>query len=147
MSIDIRLPFGPFRQAISTVFGAILAFLIVSMLGAAVVTFAAEGDISLSDFLFTVFLAWVGQWAASGVMLWGWVFLAIHVFLLYDYVHGDRDPLVNLTLLFANQIIVSTTVLILFSRGENLLRPLVAGFVCLALAAAFLWKLRRDAQA
>lgn len=143
MSSDFTLPLGPFREALRTLFGSILAALFVSMAGGFVAALLTEwSEMHISDWLVVFFLGWVGHWVVACMMLWGFLFLVLQCAGLYSLVSGSRDPLFTLGLMFCNQVFVSIVALIIYGGEQiEIYRPLIGGSVFFALMGFALWKI------
>jgi hypothetical protein len=144
MSIDIKLPLGPFRDALSTVLGAVLGFLLVSMVAAFVPSLITYwGRVSLNELVFFFFTAWIGHWIIACVPIWGMFFAFFQFIGFHALIYSSRDPVFILGLIFANQAFVSTVALLVIN-SPDFARPAIGGIATLGLAGFALWKLHAN---
>jgi hypothetical protein len=109
MTLDIRLPYGPIREALETFIGAAIGAAIVSMVGGGALKVGVYwDDLSLSDGLVWLLLAWASDWIVACILVWGFIPLLFHCAWLHALFTQSRDPIFALALLFTNQVIVST---------------------------------------
>ena len=135
MSIDIKLPLGPFKDALATLFGAMFAFAVVTMLAAFIPTIANDWHgYNVSDIILIFIFAWIGHWIIALMPLWGVPFGLLQVIALHSLIYGSRDRRFILCIAFANQSFISSLAIFALSRNAEYWPALCAGIVCLSLS-------------
>ncbi|PAW77258.1 MAG: hypothetical protein B9S32_12205 [Verrucomicrobia bacterium Tous-C9LFEB] len=137
-------PLTPFREALTSVTGALISATLVSMVAGAIQLFVYDIRDTPSMSFILLALAWFGHWIAAGLAIWGFLFLPIHFVCLHRLIHGLSDPFVLLGVLFCNQILVSTLTLCMFCREwEERRTLLISGAVAIGLGALYAWRVYR----
>lgn len=137
-------PLTPFREALTSLVGALFAAIGVSMAAAGLLVYVGSWRGYYALDWFALCMAWVGHWMMSGVAMWGILFLMVHVVCVHRLIRGTADPFVLLGILFCNQTVVSTLVVCMFARDwEERVPVLVAGAIALACGAAYAWRIYR----
>ena len=145
MSIDIKLPLGPFKDALATLFGAMFAFAIVSMLAAFIPALANDWHgYNVIDMILVFIFAWIGHWIIALMPFWGVPFGLLQVIALHSLIYGSRDRLFILCIAFANQSFVSSIAIYTLFRDSECWPALCAGIVCLSLSGAAIWRMHRN---
>ena len=140
MAINIKLPLGPFQDALFTVLGAVCSFAIVSMVAASLpLLFTDWYHMTLFELFICFSTAWLLHWGIACLPLWGLIFAVLQVISFHALIYSSRHSLFILGLIFANQLFISTTVISTVSYHS--FGPLATGGFFLVLTAFGLWQL------
>lgn len=143
-------PLTPFKEALGTLWGALLSTSLVCMVTANIPLLAlsvcnrCDGWWDLKGFLFAFSCTWILHWILSGIALWGLFALCVHVGCLHSLIYSTRDPFRDLIIVFCNQIVISTFVTWNFYHGgdERIAILIVGGIAFTIGVAAALWRTR-----
>lgn len=144
MSFPSDYPLAPFRDAATSVIGALFFSTLACITASSIVTgITFWDDLHFDgDTFWVLSLSWIGQWIISGIALYGLLFALVHCWCIHELLHGSRDFLFVLIIVFLNQTIISTSsIMILYDNEFN--HPLPAGVFNFFLGGAALLLLRK----
>lgn len=148
MSFPSDYPLAPFRDAATSLIGALFFSTLTCIIASDIVTGVTYWHYLRFDgeTFWLLSLSWIGQWIISGIALYGALFVLVHCWCIHELLHGSRDFLFVLIIVFLNQTIISTSsIMILYDNEFN--NPLPAGVFNFFLGGAallFLRKLKSD---
>ena len=119
-----------FREALQSLIGGGIATVVTMMSAGALVQLAVwNGRV---DDWWVLAGCWIGHWVVAALMVWGVLVAAVPAWCFTELIHGRKDPLLILPIIFATQIVVSTAAVMSLDGFEQRRRAIFLSAILLS---------------